>query len=115
MSDIVWAMIVGPLMWIPGLNIIVGALAGGWAGALVGLLVTMLASGAGSQSETVKNAASAAKGWWDVLGVRPDASRDEVMQAYRRKAKAAHPDAGGSAAKMAEVNAAKDAALREVH
>ena len=30
-----------------------------------------------------------------LLGVRPDASREEVMAAFRSKAKAAHPDAGG--------------------
>jgi hypothetical protein len=34
--------------------------------------------------------------WWDVLGVRPDASPEEIDAAYRRLARQHHPDAGGS-------------------
>jgi hypothetical protein len=49
---------------------------------------------------------------WEVLGVPPNASREAVEAAFRSKAKAAHPDAGGSTAAMAELNAARDAALR---
>ncbi len=45
----------------------------------------------------------AGEGWWSVLGVRPDATRDEVEAAYRRLAKAAHPDAGGSAEAFREL------------
>jgi hypothetical protein len=49
---------------------------------------------------------------WRILGVAPNATREAIEAAYRAKAKAAHPDAGGSTAAMAELNAARDAALR---
>lgn len=48
---------------------------------------------------------------YEVLGVRPDASRDVVEAAYRAQAKTAHPDHGGSAEAMAALNAAKTAVL----
>lgn len=51
---------------------------------------------------------------WEVLGLAPRSSRDAVSEAYRAKARTAHPDAGGSEAAMAELNAARDAALREI-
>jgi hypothetical protein len=51
---------------------------------------------------------------WDVLGVKPRASRDEIERAFREAAKRAHPDVGGSAAAMAEINAARDQALAEI-
>lgn len=50
--------------------------------------------------------------WWETLGVGMQASRAEIEAAYRAKARAAHPDAGGSDAAMARLNAARDAALR---
>lgn len=52
--------------------------------------------------------------WWEVLGVnqRPP-SRESVERAYRELARERHPDAGGSDAMMAELNAARAAALRE--
>jgi hypothetical protein len=43
-----------------------------------------------------------------VLGVAPDASLDEVAASYRELAKRRHPDRGGDAAAMAEINAAYD-------
>lgn len=49
--------------------------------------------------------------WWQVLGVDPHASPADIDAAYRVKAKAAHPDAGGSDAAMARLNAARDQAM----
>lgn len=53
------------------------------------------------------------KHWSETLGLPPKAKREEVKQAYRRLASAHHPDKGGSADKMAELNAAFEAALNE--
>lgn len=51
---------------------------------------------------------------WDILGIRPGASRDEIDRAYREKARRAHPDAGGSDHAMSELNRARDEALRSM-
>lgn len=55
----------------------------------------------------------APKHWSDVLGVARTATADQISDAYRDRARKAHPDAGGSTAAMAELNAARDAALGE--
>jgi hypothetical protein len=47
-----------------------------------------------------------------VLGVRPNASVEEIDAAYREKAKATHPDKGGSDAAMARLNWARDTIKR---
>ncbi|HEX2086327.1 MAG TPA: J domain-containing protein [Solirubrobacteraceae bacterium] len=41
-----------------------------------------------------------------ILGVPPGSSLDEITARYRRLAKQWHPDRGGGAARMAEINAA---------
>ena len=50
---------------------------------------------------------------YDVLGVSPDASKDDVTKAYRKLAKKYHPDLNPddkhAAQKMSEINAAYDA------
>ena len=44
---------------------------------------------------------------YEVLGIQPRASDDDIRTAYRRAAKAAHPDRnGGDHARMAAVNLA---------
>lgn len=48
----------------------------------------------------------APRDWWDVLGVLRTCTLDEARTAYRRAASAAHPDRGGTDARMAEVNRA---------
>ena len=48
--------------------------------------------------------------WWNVLGLDRTATLDQIEAAYRTKAKSAHPDAGGSHAAMAELNAARQQA-----
>ena len=45
----------------------------------------------------------------EILSVKPGATADDIDAAYREKAKAAHPDRGGSAAAMQELNQARDA------
>ena len=49
--------------------------------------------------------------WWQALGVVPTAAAAEIQAAYRAKARAAHPDTGGSHAIMSRLNAARDAGL----
>ncbi len=44
-----------------------------------------------------------------ILGVKENATKEEVTQAYREKASKAHPDKGGSDMEMAKVNAAFEA------
>lgn len=48
--------------------------------------------------------------WTAVLGIPLTATREQIDEAYRQKAKRAHPDAGGSAEAMAELNRARDEA-----
>lgn len=47
-----------------------------------------------------------------LLGVGPEAERDEILAAHRRLVARVHPDAGGSEELAAEVNAARDTLLR---
>lgn len=53
-----------------------------------------------------------AKPWWETLGVSQAAPRESIVAAHRELAKLHHPDHGGNAERMAEINAARDAALR---
>ena len=49
---------------------------------------------------------------WELLGLKPGAPEAEIDAAYRRKAKQAHPDAGGSHDQMATLNAARNELLK---
>jgi hypothetical protein len=54
--------------------------------------------------------------WSEVLSLPKDARREDVKAAYRRLATQHHPDKpGGSHEKMAELNAAQEAALKECY
>jgi hypothetical protein len=55
---------------------------------------------------------SVKRSWWEVLGVSQDASSEEIYEAFKAKARKAHPDTGGSHSAMAELNSARDEALR---
>ena len=48
---------------------------------------------------------------YQILGVRPDASRDEIQAAYRRLIQKVHPDQGGSSYLAARINQARDVLL----
>jgi hypothetical protein len=50
----------------------------------------------------------APKSPWEVIGVPPGASIDEIEVAFRAKAKKLHSDLGGNDPAMAELNAARD-------
>jgi DnaJ-domain-containing protein 1 len=49
----------------------------------------------------------------EVLGVEADASREEILEAWRRLIKRVHPDKGGSAFLTNKLNTAKDVLLGE--
>ncbi|MFL6416121.1 MAG: DnaJ domain-containing protein [Bryobacteraceae bacterium] len=49
---------------------------------------------------------------WEILDVSADATEQQILDAYRRKAKEAHPDAGGSSEAFGLVAQAKDVALQ---
>lgn len=55
------------------------------------------------------------KSWRDVLKIAsPRPTVDDINVAYRARSKDAHPDAGGSTAAMAELNNARETALKEI-
>lgn len=45
---------------------------------------------------------------YDVLGVKPNATHDEIEDSYRQKAKMCHPDRGGSVEAMQKLNDARN-------
>jgi hypothetical protein len=50
---------------------------------------------------------------YQILGLEPGASQQEIHQAWRRLIKGVHPDSGGSAFLAAKINAARDVLLDE--
>lgn len=54
------------------------------------------------------------KSWWETLGVKPDATQDQIKAAYKSKANIAHPDkVGGSEAAFKKVQEAYDQAMAQ--
>jgi hypothetical protein len=53
--------------------------------------------------------------WWRVLGIpSPNATADEINDAWRRAMRTAHPDAGGDAERAAALNVARDEGLKAI-
>jgi hypothetical protein len=51
---------------------------------------------------------------WAILGLSPGASEMQIRSAWRQLSQKMHPDVGGSTSAQAALNAARDAALREI-
>ncbi len=49
--------------------------------------------------------------WWEILGVRSDADKAEITNAYRALAKVHHPDVGGRAEDFKRLRAAYEEAI----
>lgn len=52
--------------------------------------------------------------WWDVLGITQQASREQVLNAYRTLAKQNHPDAGGDQEQFLRIQQAWEQAQKEI-
>jgi hypothetical protein len=77
-----------------------------------GTLQLVRASFAGFKALPPPPGAKPKRAWWEVLQIRPDSTKDVIEQSYKILAKQKHPDAGGSAEAMSELNVAREEALR---
>lgn len=51
--------------------------------------------------------------WYDVLGVSPQATKAEIINAYKALAKVHHPDVGGNSSDFQRLRAAYEEAIRD--
>lgn len=52
--------------------------------------------------------------WWEVLGIKPDAPKQAIINAFRALAKTHHPDAGGNPEDFKRLRDAYDQAMQQV-
>ena len=91
------------------------ALRGGW---LAGLALLVLAfGGAFAARQAPRTPAprprdTSLEEARSILGVGPDATEEEIQEAYTRLMRMAHPDKGGTSGLASQLNAARDRLLR---
>ena len=51
---------------------------------------------------------------WEILGIEPGSTREEIMAAFQERVKSAHPDHGGTEAGFQELMEARRQALEEL-
>lgn len=107
----------GMLAALAAVGAVVSGLRGGWmlSLALVGLSTWLgyrARGGAGASASPGVFGAMTGNDARSILGVGPEASREEIEAAYRRLMQRAHPDRGGSAGLAAQLNAARDRLLK---
>lgn len=66
---------------------------------------------AGGEAPSVKSGPLTREEAYDVLGLEPDATKEEIQEAYRNLMRRMHPDQGGSDYLAAKINQAKDLLL----
>lgn len=92
-------------------------LRGGWGKSIVlvvmGLWLAVSARRTGLGPGAPATGALSLQDARDILGVGPDASREEIQAAYTRLMRRAHPDQGGSKGLASQLNAARDRLLRK--
>ena len=72
-----------------------------------------LAGEVGSKSDGVAGEAMTADEAYQVLGLKPGSSTDEIKKAHKKLMSKIHPDHGGSTYLATKINQAKDFLLRQ--
>ena len=52
--------------------------------------------------------------WWEILGVKRDSNKEEIINGYKSMARIHHPDTGGSAEQFRKVRKAYEEAIKKL-